>query len=150
MNTRFNIGFIGDRNVGKSRLIHGLISPNLEYYPYITIGSELKTLTINDKTINIWDCSCIINDLFKIIDYFYIVCDCDNWDSIKNVNYYINIVSPKKYLILINKSDKIGNKLYKEKITKYFIENHKDNFIFLNFNNNVREILLKSINKNLI
>ena len=86
--------------------------------------------------------------MFKIIDYFYIVCDCDNWDSIKNVNYYINIVYPKKYLILINKSDKIGNKLYKEKITKYFIENHKDNFVFLNFNNNIREILLKSIKNN--
>ena len=65
MNTRFNIGFIGDRNVGKSRLIHGLISPNLEYYPYITIGSELKTLTINEKNSSIkfseiWKSSCIL------------------------------------------------------------------------------------------
>ena len=73
--------------------------------------------------------------MFKIIDYFYIVCDCDNWDSIKNVNYYINIVSPKKYLILINKSDKIGNKLYKEKINKYLLHSVEELvwFLILNF-----------------
>ena len=141
MNTRFNIAFIGDRNVGKSRLIHDLVSPNLEYYPYITVGIELDTYEFEEKTINVWDCGCIANDLYNLVDFFYIVCDCDNWSSIKNVNYYINLIKDKSYIILVNKSDKITNKFYKKKITDYFNENHKNNFIVLNFNQNVKEIL---------
>jgi GTP-binding protein EngB required for normal cell division len=32
MNTRLNIAFIGDRNVGKSRLIHNLVNPIIYIY----------------------------------------------------------------------------------------------------------------------
>ena len=121
-----NICFLGDANTGKSHIIHAYTKGyDIPFTPSLTIGFELNIKNIENNKIYLWDCGSDIRfqryflDFLDNIDLFLITADCENWDSIINIHNYKNQINGKKYHILINKDDKLCNKLYNDKLCNY-------------------------------
>ena len=132
-----NICFIGDTYTGKSHLIHTYVNGfKPPYVNHVTIGIEFNKKIFKNTILHIWDYSHLsiidryIESYLKEIDFFFIVVDCENIETIRNVFKYKHIVDNKPYYILVNKYDKIENILYKTKLLEYLRENFNNKYVF--------------------
>ena len=132
-----NICFIGDSHTGKSHLIHTYVyGYKPPYVSQMTIGMEFHKKIIENNLLYIWDYSLsnvldkYLIDYLKKINLFFIVIDCENWESIQNIHKYINLIGDKSYYIIANKFDKIDNILYKNRLLDYLDSNFNNKYAF--------------------
>ena len=133
---------LGDNNCGKTSLLNQFID-NINddgiYQPTIGVDFKVKNVESNGKNIklNIWDTAG--QEIFKsIIAYYYkniaaaiIVFDLTNYESFKNINYWIDEISlngnhhDRIPIILIgNKNDMIEKRVITSSEANLFAEQH--------------------------
>tara|TARA_B100001093_G_scaffold342187_1_gene327007 strand:- start:1386 stop:1763 length:378 start_codon:yes stop_codon:yes gene_type:complete len=102
----------------------------------MTIGMEFHKKIIENNLLYIWDYSLsnvldkYLIDYLKKINIFFIVIDCENWESIQNIHKYINLIGNKSYYIIANKFDKINNMLYKNRLLEHLENNFNNKYAF--------------------
>lgn len=138
-----NICFLGNSYTGKSHLIHAYVNGyKTPYVSNVTVGIEFTKKQLNNTILHIWDyaeCNMLnkyILHYLENIDLFFIVVDCENWESIRSAHSYKNKIHNKPYYILVNKSDKIKNPLYKITLLTYLTANFNNKYIFTSSYNN--------------
>ena len=149
--------FIGDSNTGKSHIIHSLINPTEQYNPIITIGLCLKKYTIENKTIQIWDCSGykmfypFIRDFIRMAPFVCIVCNIHCQSSVFSLIYHRSNIKHIPYYILINtyspNSDTEPNIILK--LTEYMNKFYPDRYSFIN-SNNPNKVMNKILKKYIV
>ena len=102
-----NICFLGNSATGKSHIIHSLRNSNEIYYPVLTLAIDYSFYNYNNNKIFIWDCTgskkifSIIKSFLPNIDKVLIVCNIYDYNSIKDIEFYINTIN-NPYHIIVN------------------------------------------------
>ena len=146
------VGILGASFVGKSHIVHILTNkPNISYRAHVTIGCNISKYNYNNIDYSL----CDIYPQFSYIktahswlqkfDMCIFICDATDYSSIKIALDFYNELKPKKYAILINKTDLI-NRQDKEKFLEKIHNKFKD-YILVDFITiNKRDKLITSFN----